>query len=294
MGSRGWLVGVAAIAIACGTWRAVAMRRGHHPGRAAPTAPTSGWPGPETRLHAPLPAFPPDFGVRRVAIDPGHGAHGNKGALSCFCVDEQVFTLAAAAALRDRLEATGHLGVTLSREGEAPVEYRDRLDDAAAWGAEAFISLHSDVRGKADRWAPDAGQDCPINLGAPGFSILYSDEGSAPLVEARSSLARATAIRMHDAGFLAYDGASYTGLYAADPVAPGAFLDRHVPARRIFVLERAAMPSILIETHHALDPREAERWTEDATLDAFAAAVAAALADTLGRADEPARRAWAH
>jgi N-acetylmuramoyl-L-alanine amidase len=47
----------------------------------------------------------------------------------------------------------------------------------------------------------------------------------------------------------------------------------------IFVLRRAAMPSILVETHNALDPREAARREDPGTVDAFAAAVLAALGD---------------
>ena len=86
---------------------------------------------------------------------------------------------------------------------------------------------------------------------------------------------------MEEAGFLAYDGGEYTGLYAPDAVQRGVFVDRHEPDKRIFVLRRPTMPAILVETHHALDPREVTRWEEPATLDAFATALAAALLDAL-------------
>ena len=86
---------------------------------------------------------------------------------------------------------------------------------------------------------------------------------------------------MAEAGFLAYGGGEYAGLYAPAEGTPGLFVDRHAPDQRIFILRRAAMPSILVETHNALDPREADRWTDPETLDAFAAAVAAALGDVL-------------
>jgi N-acetylmuramoyl-L-alanine amidase len=92
---------------------------------------------------------------------------------------------------------------------------------------------------------------------------------------------------MEEAGFMPYRGAAYSGLYEPDAAQPGVFVDRHPPDQRIFVLRRPSMPSVLIETHHALDAREAARWTEPATLDAFAAAATAALADTLG-GDAPA------
>ena len=220
-------------------------------------------------------------------VDPGHGAPQNGGNTSCFCVEEQDFTLRVGEALARRLEATGRFEVRLSRRGDGRVEYRDRVDAAARWGAEAFVSLHSDVRGKLDRWAPEPGKDCPVSYAAPGFSVLYSDEGEAALVDGRLALARAAARRLAESGFGAYAGAEYTGLYEPDGAQAGVFVDRHAPDQRIFVLRRPAMRSILVETHHAVDPREARRWSEDATLDVFAAAVAAALADTLGPASGP-------
>jgi N-acetylmuramoyl-L-alanine amidase len=239
------------------------------------------WPGPGAQLSVVAPRFPADFGVHKVVLDPGHGAAHNKGNTSCFCVEEERFTLGAAFALRDRLEATGHFEIKLSRQGEEPVEYQERLDEAERFGAEAFVSLHSDIRGKAERWSPDGGASCPVSLVAPGFTVLYSDEPDARLVDRSLSLASSIAQRMLAAGLLAYGGASYQGLYEPVRGAPGVFVDRHPREQRIFLLRQAAMPAVLIETHHALDPRAAERWEEPETLDAFAAAVAASLVDLL-------------
>jgi N-acetylmuramoyl-L-alanine amidase len=226
-------------------------------------------------------------------------------------VEEQRFTLDAARAVAERLEATGGFEARLSREGEDRVAYRDRVDDAERWGADVFVSLHSDVRGKSEPWEPapadpgsrailpggapfSPGMSCPRSLAAPGFSVLWSDEGEAELRDRRLGLARAVARRMGEAGLLPYGGAEYTGLYERDAAQPGVFVDRHAPDQRIYVLRRPSMPSILIETHHALDPREAERWTEPRTLDAFAAALAAALIDALADRVEPAGAGAGH
>ena len=249
----------------------------------APPIAGTAWPSAATRLAAPAIAFPANFSVHRVYVDPGHGAANNPGNTSCFCVAEEDFTLFAARELAARLEATGHFLVLLSRDGASPVEYRDRVDEAAQWGAEAFISLHSDVRSHADRWSPRPGTSCPVSYSAPGFSVIYSDDGVSSLVSARQRLARATARRLVATGFLPYDGAGYAPLYDSDPGEAGVFLDRHPLEQRIFVLHRPSMAAILIETHHALDPREAERWDDDATLDAFSAAVGAALVEALGK-----------
>ena len=223
-----------------------------------------------------------------MAVDAGHGAPKNKGNMSCYCVDEQDFTLEAANELAKRLRATGYFEVLVSRQGSAQVDYKARAAEAARWGAEVLVSLHSDVRGKFDQWAPEPGKSCPMSLAAPGFSVLWSDEGDPAMTGVRLALARGVARRMAEAGFTPYLGGEYTGLYEADAVEPGVFVDRHEPGSRIFILRRPVMPSILIETHHALDPREASRWREEATFDAFAAATAAALADVLGESTEPA------
>jgi N-acetylmuramoyl-L-alanine amidase len=56
-------------------------------------------------------------------------------------------------------------------------------------------------------------------------------------------------------------------------------LDRHAPDKRIFVLKKTTMPAILVETHHALDAREAMLWNDPFTRRAFAAAITQALID---------------
>jgi N-acetylmuramoyl-L-alanine amidase len=276
----GLLVSIAGGAAAIGiVWGAT--RTASRPAPAAAEVPgPRRWPGAEAVLTAEEATFPPGSGVLKVMIDPGHGAPGNRGNSSCFCVDEQDAMLDLAEGLRDRLEETGHVEARLSRERGRIEGYEGRVEDAAAWGARAFISLHSDVRGRIDRWSPSPGRSCPLALDAPGFAVLYSDEGEPALASLRLSLGRAMARRMDQAGFLPYGGAEYAASYAPGG-APGVFVDRHAPDQRIFVLRRAAMPSILVETHNALDAREALRWEDPETLDAFAAAVAAALADAL-------------
>ena len=93
--------------------------------------------------------------------------------------------------------------------------------------------------------------------------------------------------RMGEAGFLPYGGDDYVGLYAPDSEQPGTFVSRHLPGQRIFVLRKPPMPSVIIETHHALDFEEAARWKEPRTLEAFAAAVAQGLVDGLSGSPSP-------
>jgi N-acetylmuramoyl-L-alanine amidase len=122
----GWLVtllgGVAAAALA---WSAA-----RPPRHATSDVDAQRWPSDEaslTRIHARAPSS-----VVRVAIDPGHGAPGNHGNTSSFCVEEQDAMLAVAVALADRLGATGHFEARLTREAGREVEYSTRLDEAAS------------------------------------------------------------------------------------------------------------------------------------------------------------------
>ncbi|XXF74984.1 N-acetylmuramoyl-L-alanine amidase [Myxococcaceae bacterium GXIMD 01537] len=246
----------------------------------SPTPPA--WPAPGAALTRPSVAFPPGFGKKRIYLDAGHGAAGNTGNQSVTCEDEQDFTLRVALDLQRRLEATGHFTVRLSRrEPGQQVAYPARVAAAEAWGAHAFLSLHSDARGEGQPWQATPERQCVRQDATPGFSVLWADEAAEPLKSQRVTLARALARSMGSAGFLAYDGVDYTGLYDGDAVQPGVFVDRHEPGKRVMVLRRPRVPSVIIETHHALDFEEAERWKEARTLDVFAATVAQGLVEAL-------------
>src|SRR5262249_53595211 len=151
------------------------------------------WPGERAALTPPSGTFREGSGVLRVMVDPGHGAPNNHGNTSSFCVEEQDAMLDVSESLADRLEDTRPVAGRLARDPGRLVEYPARLEEAAAWGADAFVSLHSDVRGRIERWSPAPGRDCPFAVDAPGFAVLYSDEGDPALTARRAALARAVA-----------------------------------------------------------------------------------------------------
>jgi N-acetylmuramoyl-L-alanine amidase len=249
------------------------------------TAPTAGGSAPGPSLEPPevltdlveldVPASP---GRVLVAIDPGHGAPGNRGNESSFCVAEEDFTLGLAYDLEALLVELG-FEVALTRRGSARTPYEARVREAERIGAAAFVSLHSDVRGHIATWSPREGVECRHAEDAPGFSVLLSDESPTPaLLVRRQDLATQVAARLIEAGFTPYGGAEYESLYAPlSEAAPGVFLDRHEPDKRVFVLRRPAIPSVIVETHNALDRREAEAWETPEVRRAFGLALAAAL-----------------
>jgi len=235
------------------------------------------WPGADAVLTPPTLSVPEGFGVRRVALDPGHGNPDNSGLESADCTPEEDFTRALGTHFRDALVATGHFEVLDLRDADPGAAYRARIDAAATWGAEVLISLHADSRGTAVPTSVEGRGTCPQNAAEPGFSVLFSDEGTEDQVAPRRSLARAVATRMSELGLPAYDGTDYRSAYDADTT-PGVFLDR----RGLFMLRRPTMPSIILETHHAWHPEEWARWQEESTRDAAALTLAQAIVDVLG------------
>ncbi len=228
------------------------------------------WPAPGAPLRV-LDA-PPVAGT--LLLDAGHGAVANTGNTNWRCEAEadvmRRIVDGVVPALAPRLAA-----VRRTRPDATLVSYPDRL--RASRKVDWMVSLHSDSRAGTNlRVDPTTG--CYVTDGAPGFSVLWSDEGAAELVDARHALARAIARRMTEAGFLAYHGLDYGGLYEGEAL-PGVFVDRHTPKKRIMLLRRPVVPSVIIETHQAWDREEAARWEEPATWAAFASAVAAAVGE---------------
>jgi N-acetylmuramoyl-L-alanine amidase len=243
------------------------------------------WPDPAAKLTV-APLEPPlGVGVRRIFLDAGHGAPGNAGNSSAYCELEQDFTASLARDVARSLEQSGHFAVRLSRSGSELVPYAERVRAAEQWHADAFVSLHSDVRGRPERWVPAPDQQtCLKNHDAPGFSVLWSDDAEDALRKQRERLARGIARQLEASGMLPYRGQEYHADYGSDAGHAGVFVDRHGRENRIFVLWRPKIPSVIIETHNARDDREVLRFREPATRRAFAAALARALVRTLSPA----------
>lgn len=87
-------------------------------------------------------------GPRVVVIDAGHGGR-DPGAIGSRSHEKDI-TLAAAMALKARLEKSGRYRVVLTRTGDAYVPLDGRVRIARAAEADLFISLHADSGPTAD------------------------------------------------------------------------------------------------------------------------------------------------
>jgi N-acetylmuramoyl-L-alanine amidase len=232
------------------------------------------WPEAGGGLTHPVIEVPEGFGRPGVFVVAGHGTGRNHGNTGCLCQLEEQFTLEVADDLARRLEATGIFEITRARTGTARPSYASRSAHLARSGADLMLELHSDVRAVTSfaHTQRDDGSWCYAADEDPGFAILVRDQGFPKTVARRLALARAVAGSLGQAGFPAYDGRTYGRLYDLDST-PGVFLDR----RGLYMLKHADVPAILVETHNAYDTREAVRWEEEATRDAFGRAILQAL-----------------
>jgi N-acetylmuramoyl-L-alanine amidase len=82
-----------------------------------------------------------------IVIDPGHGGH-DPGASGAQGFEKDV-NLAAALALKERLERSSRYTVVLTRDDDTYVPLDQRVRIAQRAGADLFISLHSDSGGDA-------------------------------------------------------------------------------------------------------------------------------------------------
>jgi N-acetylmuramoyl-L-alanine amidase len=110
-------------------------------------------PGPDriARVHSTPPSRSRErFAAREVVvIDAGHGGH-DPGAQSSDA-SEKDLTLAAALALRNRLERSGRYRVVMTRQSDVFVSLEDRVRIARRAGADLFIALHADSAGADTR-----------------------------------------------------------------------------------------------------------------------------------------------
>lgn len=210
----------------------------------------------------------------RLFLDAGHGEPNNSGNQSAACEAEQDVMLLIADDIARRLAASPHLQIQRSRSGDARPSYSERIKQAENWPADLILSLHSDARGGVELGYSAEG--CYQIGDSAGFSVLWGEDepaGTTGLAAKRRAYGALLSDTLIHAGFTAYDGNDYVGLYRADTSFSGLFLDSHIPKKRIRMLRRPIVPSLILETHNALDPVELLRWREEKTLAVLASVV---------------------
>lgn len=125
----------------------------------------------------------------KVYVDAGHGGK-DSGAVGVNGRMEKDDNLKAAKALKNELEYRGHT-VKMSRTGDSYPSLNDRADDANAWGADVYISMHRNAAG----------------LDANGGEVLYGKNASQKSIK----LAEAVNAKMNAAAGFRNRGAKRQG-----------------------------------------------------------------------------------
>lgn len=94
---------------------------------------------------APWAASPAHAAIPRVYIDPGHG--GTDPGAVANGLQEKTVTLNIALQVRDILKASWNVDVRMSRTTDITRSLTYRTDDANAWGATIFVSIHINAGG---------------------------------------------------------------------------------------------------------------------------------------------------
>ncbi len=109
----------------------------------AAATPSAAGAGRVMMISAPAAIRPPPLSLKKtVVIDAGHGGK-DPGAIGSNGYEKDV-TLAAALALKSRLERTGRYRVVMTRSADVYVPLETRVPIARKSGADLFISLHAD------------------------------------------------------------------------------------------------------------------------------------------------------
>ncbi len=244
------------------------------PTETATPAPASAQPSPTPVPDVP-PAFSqPAFGVRTIAIDPGHG--GDDEGVRTGDAKEKDLTLAVARRAKGVIEARLGLRVLLTRDDDHNVPLDDRPSLANNNKADLFISLHVNGSMRAS------------TTGASVFCAAFDKDAAQAASAGGTERLPTFGGGLRDIELVPWDLAQTRHLDRSEAFAAlvaQAFKDRvplaaHAIERaQLRVLESANMPAVLIELGYLTNAEQAKLIASDA----FQAIVVQALYEAVVR-----------
>ena len=221
------------------------------------------------------------LGVRKVAIDAGHGGT-NHGASSADGISEKFLTLDIARRLRIEMQARGFQTV-MTRDGDETVSLQQRAAIANAGDADVFVSVHLNSF------------KSPTMLGVETYYLGPSDDDELDAIaerenqhsgysmaDLRTLLDRIFTDARRDESRRLAAAVQHT-LVAQMRRVGGAAIDRGVKKAPFVVLVATDMPAILAEVSCLSNTDEAERLSTQDYRQQIAAALAAGV-DNFARA----------
>jgi N-acetylmuramoyl-L-alanine amidase len=202
------------------------------------------------------------YQVRRVVIDPGHGGF-DSGAVGSGGLQEKEVTLALGIGLHERLAREGKIRSFLTRTGDYFVPLGGRTSAANQYRADLLVSIH--INASRDR--------------TPGGSETYHCAEKASSAEAARVAATENAVLRFDEpykrrpGFIDIEeilfrferqlywdqSARFANAFQDRVKRELPLKNRGVHSANFYVLRRAKMPAILLETGFISNPEEEAR-----------------------------------
>lgn len=220
------------------------------------------------------------YQVKRVVIDPGHGGF-DSGAVGPTGLKEKDVTLDLAQSVKQKIAEKGRIECFLTRTGDYYIPLSDRTVTANQYQADLFVSIHINAN---------------ENRKAHGCETYYCSE-KASSKEAARVAAFENAVLKYDEPFKKKPGYidieeilfnferrlywEESGRFATtfqtrfEETLP--FKSRGVHSANFFVLRRAKMPSILLETGFISNYDEENQLRKDSVRDEIVAAVTRGL-----------------
>lgn len=198
----------------------------------------------------------------KVCIDPGHGGadRANRGPTGYIEADGN---LKVARFLKDELSRAGAFYVMLTRTADSTVGLRERANRAADFGADLFLSIHSDACNGKSR-----GPVSFYSVDLPGDRQLANDI-TAAIAKAFGTVDRGGRTR------------------AADPASPGATGATKADAEDYYAVidqaqDRGIPHVVLVEMMFHDNPAEEVILKDDANLKKIAQIMAGCICKTFG------------
>lgn len=233
--------------------------------------------------------------VKRVFLDPGHG--GEDAGTKVEGITEKSITLAFARLAADEIRRHGfEVSFSRSRDVFLPLEVRTKL--AEKWKADLFISLHVNSSKRTDAHGTETYILSQEATDAEARKLALIENSIASTAKASQSAVQDILWDMEQTTYLqdsAYLASYLQGAIVAnahdllvkEKIAGGDWKNRGVRQAPFYVLNRAAMPAVLVELGYLSNARDRKLLLSKS----FQESLAKALADGVKKYREECRKA---
>ena len=215
-------------------------------------------------------------GPIQVILDPGHG--GSDGGTVVFSLLEKELALDLSLRVRRALKRRG-IHAILTREGDRDVELAERVAIGRKHPGIPFVSIHlnrfkhASVRG-AEVYVMD-GKPVPLPA-VKGHSDPRSGSAGLQWIDDSGD----------NQGFFDRRGTMLAEKVITSMTADGKLKNRGVRQRKLFIVEHAPPPAVLVECGYLSNPSEARNFSKAAFRESVAESIAEGIATYLAKVEE--------